>query len=322
MPSAARLGLHPPLEPFRRGQLPVGQGHEMYFEQAGNVHGQPVLIVHGGPGGGFNPTMRRFHDPARHHIILFDQRGAGQSTPHASLEHNTTQHLIDDIERLRQHLGVSRWQLFGGSWGSTLALLYAQAYPDRVDGLILRSIFLMRQSELDWFYKAGANWLFPEAYQSFLDFLPRDQRVNPIAGYHRLLTSDDPAIQIQAARAWSRWEGSTLSLLPEPERLKLFEVDRYALAFARIECHYFHHRGFLAHDNQILADMPKIAHIAGTIIHGRYDVVTPFRSALDLHKAWPASNLIVIPDAGHAMTEPGMIDALVMATRSMAMRAA
>lgn len=318
MPPQARLGMHPPIEPFRRGRLAVGDGHEIYFEQSGNAAGLPVLIVHGGPGGGTNPTMRRFHDPSRYNIILCDQRGAGQSTPHAHLAHNTTAHLIQDMERLRRLLKVERWQLFGGSWGSTLALLYAEAYPEHVDSLILRSIFLMRDAELTWFYKSGANWLYPDAYAHFIGHLTPADRDNPIEAYYRLLTHDDPAVQVLAARHWSRWEGSTLSLLPEPDRLKLFEVDRYALAFARIECHYFKHRGFLASDNQILENIGRMAHLPGHIVHGRYDVVTPIRVAFDLHGAWPKSQFTIVPDAGHAMTEPGMVDALVRATRSLA----
>jgi proline iminopeptidase len=310
-----RLGFYPPIEPFRRGRLAVGDGHEIYYEQCGNVRGQPVLLIHGGPGGGINPTMRRFHDPARYNIVLFDQRGAGQSVPHASLDHNTTWHLIADIETLRRYLGIERWQLFGGSWGSTLALLYAEAHPERVTSLILRSVFLLRRSELAWFYESGANWIFPDAYRAFIEFLPREERSAPISAYYQRLTHPDPQVQLVAARAWSRWEGSTLSLLPEPERLKLFEVDRYALAFARIECHYFKHGGFLERDNQILEDIGRIRHVPGIIVHGRYDVVTPVRNAFDLHEAWPMSHLTIVPDAGHAMTETGMVDALVRAAR-------
>jgi proline iminopeptidase len=311
-----RLGFYPPIEPFRRGRLDVGDGHAIYFEQCGNVHGRPVLMVHGGPGGGINPTMRRFHDPALYNIVLFDQRGAGLSQPHASLEHNTTWHLISDMEKLRRHLGIDQWQLFGGSWGSTLSLLYAEAYPERVSSMILRSIFLLRRAELTWFYENGANWIFPDAYREFIALLSPDERANPISAYYARLTHADPAIQLQAARCWSRWEGSTLSLLPEPERLKLFEVDRYALAFARIECHYFHHGGFLTRDTQILDEIDRVKHIPGIIVHGRYDMVTPIKNAFDLHAAWPRSHLMVVPDAGHAMTETGMIDALVRAARA------
>jgi proline iminopeptidase len=312
-----RLGFYPPIEPFRRGRLAVGNGHEIYFEQCGNPRGRPVLLIHGGPGGGINATMRRFHDPERTNIVLFDQRGAGQSVPHASLQHNTTGDLIEDIEKLRRHLAIEAWQLFGGSWGSTLALLYAEAYPERVAGLILRSIFLLRRAELRWFYEDGANWLYPDAYREFIGLLPEAERSDPIGAYYRRLTHADPTVQLVAARAWSRWEGGTLSLLPEPERLKLFEVDRYALAFARIECHYFQNRGFLARDNQILEDIGRIAHLPGAIVHGRYDVVTPVRNAFDLHVAWPKSQLTIVPDAGHAMTEVGMVDALVRAARDL-----
>jgi proline iminopeptidase len=315
MATRERLGLYPPIEPYRQSRLQVSGGHEVYFEECGNPSGRPVLIIHGGPGGGCNPTMRRYHDPSRYRIMLFDQRGCGRSTPHASLENNTTWDLVADMERLRKVLGVERWQLFGGSWGATLSLAYAQSYPERVTELVLRGIFLLRKSEIDWFYQDGCNWLFPEAYNDLMRPIPLDERGDIVNAYYRRLTHPDRRVQIEAARAWSVWEGSTLSLLQDQERLKLFSTDTYAIAFARIECHYFVNRGFLEHDNQLLANAGRIRRIPGIIVHGRYDVVTPFRNAWDLHQVWPEAELRVVPDAGHAMTEPGIIHELIAATR-------
>jgi proline iminopeptidase len=310
--------LYAPIEPHKQGRLRVPGGHEVYFEECGNAAGKPVLIVHGGPGGGCNPTMRRYHDPARYRIVLFDQRGCGRSTPHASLEANTTWDLVADMERLRAHLGISRWQLFGGSWGSTLALAYAQTHPDRVLDFVLRGIFLLRPSELSWFYQDGCKWLFPEAYAEFERLIPPAERGDMIAAYYRRLTNPDRRIQIEAARAWSVYEGSTLSLIQDPERLKLFSTDTYAIAFARIECHYFIHKGFLESENQLLANVGRLRHIPCTIVHGRYDVVTPLKSAFDLKAVWPEADLRVVNDAGHAMTETGIIHELVAATRRFA----
>ena len=317
MTSFQRLGLYPPLEPYSRGRLAVGDGHEIYYEESGNRNGQPVLIVHGGPGGGSNPTMRRFHDPARYRIVLSDQRGCGRSIPNASLEANTTWHLVADMERLREHLGIARWQLVGGSWGSTLALAYAEAYPGRVLGMILRGIFLLRQIELDWFYKEGASWLFPEAFADFVASIPQGERGNLVRAYHRRLTHPDLKIQLAAARSWSLWEASTLALRPDPERIRLFGADAYALAFARIECHYFVNGGFFGHDGELLTHANRLRDIPGIIVHGRYDVVTPVRSAFDLKAEWPRADLVVVPDAGHAMTEPGIVHEIVSATRRL-----
>ena len=273
-------------------------------------------MVHGGPGGGSNPTMRRYHDPARYRIILFDQRGCGRSTPNASIEENTTPHLLADMEQLRRHLGIERWQLMGGSWGATLAIAYAERHPERVLELILRGVFLLREAEIRWFYEDGCSWLFPEAYEAFRSLLSAEERLDPIASYHRRLTHSDPRIQVEAARAWCIWEASTMALRPDPMRLRAFASDSYALAFARIECHYFVNRGFLEVDGQLLRDAHRLAGIPGTIVQGRYDVVTPARSAVELHKAWPGSTLHVVPDAGHAMTEPGIVHELVAATRA------
>lgn len=315
MSSAERLTHFPPIEPYRQGRLSVPGGHDLYFEESGNARGKPVLIVHGGPGGGSNPTMRRYHDPSRYRIILLDQRGCGRSTPHASITNNTTWDLVDDMERLRRHLGIERWQLLGGSWGSTLSLAYAEAHPDRVTELVLRGIFLLRAAELRWFYEDGANWLFPDAYAAFLAPIPAAERGDIIAAYHRRLTHADQRVQIEAARAWSLWEGSTIALRQDAARIRHFTVDAYALAFARIECHYFINRGFLTHDTQLLDGAPRLGPIPGVIVHGRYDVVTPIRSAFDLKAAWPGAELRIVPDAGHAMTEPGIVHELIDATR-------
>lgn len=315
MSARERLGLYPPIEPYHRGRLDVGDGHEIYFEESGSHDGHPVLIVHGGPGGGSNPTMRRFHDPSRYRIILADQRGCGRSTPNASLAANTTWHLVADMERLRQRLGIERWQLLGGSWGSTLALAYAEAHPERVSQLLLRGIFLLRRAELDWFYQQGASWLFPEAFAAFEGPIPPGERGDMVRAYHRRLTHADVKVQQAAARAWSVWEGSTLALHPDPERIRQFSADAYALAFARIECHYFVNGGFFAHDGELLTNAHRLRGIPGVIVHGRYDVVTPLKSAFDLKAAWPGVELNIVPDAGHAMTEPGIVHELVLATR-------
>jgi proline iminopeptidase len=315
MSARERLGLYPAIEPYRQERLKVGGGHEIYFEECGNPDGKPVLVVHGGPGGGCNSTMRRYHDPARYRIVLFDQRGCGRSAPHASLEDNTTWDLVADMERLRTHLGIARWQLFGGSWGSTLALAYAETHPERVRDLVLRGIFLLRREELIWFYQAGCGWLFPEAFEEFRKIIPPEERGDMIAAYYRRLTSPDRNVQIAAARAWSVWEGSTLSLMQDPERVRLFGADTYAIAFARIECHYFVNKGFFEREDQLLADAQRLRHLPCSIVHGRYDVVTPVKNAWDLSRVWPEAQLHIVPDAGHAMTEPGIVNELVGATR-------
>ncbi|NOU06601.1 MAG: prolyl aminopeptidase [Hyphomicrobiaceae bacterium] len=315
MQARERYTLYPPIEPFRQGRLAVTDGHDIYFEQSGNPAGQPVVVIHGGPGGASNPTMRRFHDPSRYHIILFDQRGCGRSLPHASLDQNTTWDLVADMERLRLHLGVQQWQLFGGSWGSTLALIYAQTHPSRVLSLILRGIFMLRPEEILWFYQDGAKWLFPDSYSEFERPIPLAERGDMVRAYYQRLTHSDRSVQIAAARAWSIYEGSTLSLIQDPERLKLFSTDQYAIAFARIECHYFVHGGFLEHPEQVLKNSVRLKGLAATVAHGRYDVVTPLKNAFDLKTVWPDLELRIVPDAGHAMTEPGMIHELIAATR-------
>lgn len=313
-----RFTLYPPIEPYRQGRLKVSGGHEIYYEECGNANGAPVLIVHGGPGGGCNATMRRYHDPSRYRIVLFDQRGCGRSVPYANLEHNTTWDLVADMDHLREHLGIERWQLLGGSWGSTLSLAYAETHPSRVSAMILRGIFLLRRRELEWFYQEGCSWLFPEAFAEFQKVIPPEERGDMIAAYCRRLMSSDRKVQIEAAKAWSIWEGTTLSLLQDAERVRLFGAETYALAFARIECHYFVNRGFFERDDQLLHHAPEIRDIPGVIVHGRYDVVTPVRNAFDLHYAWPRAEFRVVPDAGHAMTEPGIIHEIVSATRRYA----
>jgi proline iminopeptidase len=318
MPQQYRRQLFPEIEPYKTGTLAVSDLHNIYFEECGNPEGKPVLMVHGGPGGGANPTMRRYHDPWRYRIILFDQRGCGRSTPYGSLEENTTWHLVADMEALRSRLGIERWQLCGGSWGSTLSLAYAQTRPDRVSELILRGIFLLRRAELEWFYQEGCSWIFPDAFEKYLAPIPPDERGDIISAYYRRLTSASETVRLQAARAWSTWEGTTLSFALDPDRVGKFQEDSYALAFARIEAHYFVHKGFFAHDDQLLRDVSKIWHIPGVIIHGRYDVVTPLRNAWDLKKAWPDAVLRIVPDAGHAMTEAGIIHEIVSAAERLA----
>jgi proline iminopeptidase len=315
----ARLTLYPAIEPFRSGHLSVGNGHDIYFEESGNKRGKPVVMIHGGPGGGTNPTMRRYHDPERYRIVLFDQRGCGRSTPHACLDHNTTWDLVADMERLRELLGIERWQLFGGSWGSTLALAYAQSHPARVIDMVLRGIFTLRRSELNWFYQeGGAQWVYPDTFEAYRDHIPVHERSDMIAAYYRRLTDKDPAIRIAAAKAWSMWEGSALSLIPDPERVRQFGADDYAIAFARIECHYFVNKGFFETDDQLLRHVERIRHIPGVIVHGRYDMCTPLKIGWDLHQAWPEADFRIVPDAGHAMSKPGIVHELIGAGRRLA----
>ncbi|MET0408510.1 MAG: prolyl aminopeptidase [Pseudorhodoplanes sp.] len=313
-----RLDLYPPLMPLREYRLPVGGGHVLHVEECGNPNGQPVIILHGGPGGGSNPTMRRFHDPERYRIVLFDQRGCGRSTPNASLDNNTTHDLVADMERIRSELGIPRWQLFGGSWGSTLALAYAESYPERVSSMVLRGIFLLTKAELHWFYQDGCSWLFPEAFAEFQRLIPPAERDDMIGAYHRRLTSSDLSLRLAAARAWSIWEGTTLSLIPEADRVARFGADTYALAFARIESHFFVNSGFFSRDGELLLEAHRLRDIPAVIVHGRYDVVTPIKNAVLLSKAWPAADLRVVVDAGHAMTEPGIVHELIRATRKFA----
>ena len=319
MPAAFRAPakrLYPPLEPFASDTLRVSGGHELYFEQSGNPRGKPVVFLHGGPGGGSEPKMRRFFDPQRYRIVLFDQRGCGRSLPHASLVENTTWHLVEDIERLRVHLGIERWQVFGGSWGSTLALAYAETHPGRVSELVLRGIFLLRRSELEWFYQnpGGAAALYPDLWEQYVEPIALEERSDLIRAFHRRLTSPDPQELLRAARAWSIWEGATSFLRTNRGYVAKFEDGAYAAAFARIECHYFLNAGFFRSDDQLLADVGRIRHIPGVIVQGRYDVVCPMRSAWDLHRAWPEADLRIVPDAGHSAFERGITRELVAAT--------
>ena len=306
--------LYPEIEPYRTGMLPVDDRHTLYFEECGNPKGKPVVFLHGGPGAGCNPKMRRFHDPGAYRIILFDQRGSGRSTPHADLIDNTTWNLVADIEKLRAHLEVSQWQVFGGSWGSTLALAYAETHPEHVTELVLRGIFMLRHWELQWFYQSGAHRLFPEAWQPYCNLIPEAERDDFIAAYHRRLTSEDISVRLAAAKAWSVWEGATSTLIPEPEAVDDFEDPHFALSFARIENHYFMNKGFFNADDQLLRDVHKIRHIPGVIVHGRYDVVCPVQNAYDLHQAWPEAALHISPASGHSAFEAENATALLEAT--------
>jgi proline iminopeptidase len=306
--------LFPAIEPYTSGELAVSERHTLYFEECGNPKGKPVVMLHGGPGGGCSAKMRQFHDPAKYRIVLFDQRGAGRSRPHADLVDNTTWDLVADIERLRAHLGIARWQVFGGSWGSTLALAYAEAHPERVTELVLRGIFMLRRWELEWFYQEGASRLFPDAWEHYLKPIPEVERADLISAYHRRLTSIDPAIRVAAARAWSVWEAATSFLHQDPDFIASHEADDFALAFARIESHYFVNGGFFEVEDQLLRDAHRIADIPGMIVHGRYDVVCPIQNAWDLHKAWPKAQLHISPASGHSAYEPENVDALVRAT--------
>jgi proline iminopeptidase len=306
--------LYPPIEPYRTGMLSVSPVHTLYFEESGNPGGKPVVFLHGGPGGGTDAKQRRFFDPARYRIVLFDQRGCGKSTPHASLVDNTTWHLVGDLEALRAHLGIERWQVFGGSWGSTLALAYAETHPERVTELVLRGIFLLSDRELRWFYQWGTSELFPDAFEAYRDAIPREERGDFIKAYHLRLTSEDPSVRAAAAKAWSVWEAATSYLHVNADYVARAGEDRFALAFARIECHYFVNRGFFDRETQLLDDIGKIRHIPSVIIQGRYDVVCPMVTAWALHRAFPEAVLRVVPDAGHSAFEPGIVHELVQAT--------
>nr|WP_093449178.1 prolyl aminopeptidase [Thiomicrospira sp. ALE5] len=305
--------LYPAIEPYQQAWLPVGNGHQIYYEQSGNPQGIPILFVHGGPGGGCSPSHRQFFDPQAYRIILFDQRGSGRSTPHASLEHNTTAHLLADMESLRQHLTIEQWGLFGGSWGSTLSLAYAQTYPQRVLGLILRGIFLCRDQDIAWFYQQGASALFPDYWQDYLAPIPPAQQNDLISAYYQQLTGDDEVARMRAAEAWSVWEGRTSTLVSNPDIVDHFADPHHALAMARIECHYFMHKSFLQ-ENQLLKDVYKLPNVPAWIIHGRYDVVCPIEQAYALHQAWPQAELIVCPNSGHSAFEAEITHSLITTT--------
>lgn len=309
--SAFRSTLYPEIEPYNSGMLTLDGRHRMYYEESGNPHGAPVLFLHGGPGAGAAPAHRRFFDPAHYRIVIFDQRGAGRSTPLGEITDNTTPLLVADIEKLRAHLGINQWVVFGGSWGSTLALAYAEFHPERCSGLILRGIFLCRKSEIDWFLYGLRN-IFPEAWRAFTDPIPEAERDDLLTAYHRRLTDPDPAVHMPAARAWGTYEGSCSTLMPSPETVAYFAGDVVALGLARIEAHYFKHDIFLP-ENSLLANVDRIRNIPGVIIQGRYDAVCPIVSADDLHRAWPEAGYHIIPDAGHSAWEPGICAALVRA---------
>jgi proline iminopeptidase len=306
--------LYPEIEPYDTGMLKVSDLHTLYYEQSGNPNGKPVVFLHGGPGGGTNPKCRRFFDPAVYRIVLFDQRGCGKSTPHAELHENTTWNLVNDIERIRGHLGIDKWQVFGGSWGSTLALAYAQTHPERVTELVLRGIFMLRRWELEWFYQKGCDALYPDAWETYLKAIPEVEHGDLMSAYYRRLTSSDPIERVEAARAWSVWEGATSYLWQDESHIQSSGEDEFALAFARIECHYFVHGGFFEHDDQLLRNVDRIRKIPAVIVQGRYDVVCPMRSAWDLHRAWPEADLRIVQDAGHSAFEPGNISELINAT--------
>ena len=312
--------LYPEIEPFDEGMLLAGDGNRLHYEQCGNPDGKPVVFLHGGPGAGVSTWHRRFFDPDRYRIVLFDQRGCGRSLPHVSdphadLRHNTTWHLVADIELLRRNLGIAKWQVFGGSWGSALALAYAETHPDAVTEIVLRGIFTLRRHELEWFYEGGASALFPDEWERFVAPIPVLERSHMIEAYHRRLSDPDPAVHVPAAVAWSQWEAATLSLHPDPDRVAEAGDPRHATAFARIENHFFMHDGWFRPE-QLIEDAAVLRRrgIPGVVVQGRYDVCTPIMTAWDLHRAWPEAEFVIVPDAGHAASEPGIARALREAT--------
>lgn len=307
--------LYPNIEPYDKGMLDVSPLHRIYYEQSGNPQGKPVVFLHGGPGGGTTPAMRRYFDPSRYRIVLFDQRGCGRSRPLGCLEDNTTWHLVDDIESLRRHLDIRKWMVFGGSWGSTLGLAYAQQHPERVTEIVLRGIFMMSRQELEWFYQqGGASMIFPDAWKDFLKVIPPDERGEMLNAYYQRLTDSDKSVQLLAARAWSAWEAKTSNLIPDPSLVNAFAGEKFALALARIECHYFVNCGFFESDTQLLNGVDAIRSIPAIIVQGRYDIICPMEAAWHLHNKWPEARLIIVPDAGHSGFEPGIRHHLVNAT--------
>jgi proline iminopeptidase len=311
--------LYPAIDPYETGLLDVGDGDQIYWEVCGNPDGKPVVMLHGGPGGGCGPDHRRQFDPSAYRIVLFDQRNCGRSVPHASdvdvsLENNTTWALVADIEKLREHLGIDRWQVFGGSWGSCLSLAYAETHPDRVTELVLRGIFMLRPFELFWFYEYGASLMFPDLWESYIEPIPEEERENLIAAFAERLNDPDPAVRIPAAKAWAVWEASTIKLLPSKDLIDSFTEDDYAVAFARIENHYFTHGGFFETEDQLIDGLDRIRHIPTVIVQGRYDMCTPVATAWDLHKAWPEAEFHLVDDAGHSFDEPGILHRLIEAT--------
>jgi proline iminopeptidase len=306
--------LYPPRAAYNEGKLQVSQLHTIHFEESGNPQGKAIVLLHGGPGGGCPPYYRQYFHPEKWRLVMFDQRGCGKSTPHAELRENTTWDLVSDIEKLRQHLDIEKWIVFGGSWGSTLSLAYSQTHPDRCTGLILRGMFMLRQKELHWFYQEGTSNIFPDTWKEYLKPIPIDERDDLIKAYYKRLTSPDMQVRQEAARAWSIWEASTSKLFLDQHLMQAFGETQFAEAFARIECHYFINKGFLDTEDQLLRNVDRIRHIPGVIVQGRYDVVCPMISAWELHQAWPESEFVVIPDAGHSMSEPGIMSALLEAT--------
>ena len=309
---------YPSIEPYNQGTLKVSDIHTLYYEQCGNPKGKPVVFLHGGPGGGCSSFYRQYFDPKKWRVILFDQRGAGKSTPHAELRENTTWDLVSDIEKIRVNLNIENWFVFGGSWGSTLALTYSETHPERCNGLILRGIFMVRKKEIYWFYQEGASNIYPDAWEEYLKPIPEAERGDLVAAYYKRLTSENSKIRLEAAKAWSIWEGSTSKLIPNQASIAGYGSDRFAEAFARIECHYFINNCFFDEEDFLLKNVHKIRHIPGVIVQGRYDIPCPVVSAWELHKAWPEAELIIVPDAGHSMSEPGIRSALIEATDKFA----
>ncbi len=312
--AAGRRTLYPAIEPHRHGMLQVSPLHSIYWEECGNPKGKPVVFVHGGPGAGADPRSRRFFDPKKYRIVVFDQRGCGRSRPYASLVDNTTWHLVADMEKLREHLGIERWMVFGGSWGSTLGLAYAETHPERVTEIVLRGIFMLREWEIHWFYQHGASAIFPDHWENYVAGIPKRERGELVEAFYRRLTSRNRATRLKAAKAWAVWEGATSYLHVNEANIENWNADDFAIAVARIECHYFVNRGFFRREDQLLRGVKKIRHIPAVIVQGRYDVVCPMRSAWDLHRAWPEAELRVVPDAGHSALEAGNTHELVTAT--------
>lgn len=310
--------LYPPRQPYNEGKLKVSDLHTIHFEESGNPEGKPIVLLHGGPGGGCPPFYRQYFDPEKWRLVMFDQRGCGQSKPHAELQENTTWDLVNDIEKLREYLNIHQWVVFGGSWGSTLSLAYSQTHPDRCKGLILRGIFMLRQKEIRWFYQEGASYIFPDAWEEYVKPIPINERDDLVTAYYQRLTSPDAQIRLEAARAWSIWEGSTSRLFPDLDLKQRFGIDAFAEAFARIECHYFINKGFIDPEDKLLLNIDRIRKIPAVIVQGRYDVVCPMMSAWELHRAWPEAEFIVVADAGHSMSEPGIRTCLMEATDKFA----
>jgi len=310
--------LYPPRQPYNEGELKVSDLHTIHFEESGNPEGKPIVLLHGGPGGGCPPFYRQYFDPEKWRLVMFDQRGCGQSKPHAELQENTTWDLVNDIEKLREYLNIHQWVVFGGSWGSTLSLAYSQTHPDRCKGLILRGIFMLRQKEIRWFYQEGASYIFPDAWEEYVKPIPINERDDLLTAYYQRLTSPDAQIRLEAARAWSIWEASTSRLFPDLDLKQMFGIDAFAEAFARIECHYFINKGFIDPEDKLLLNIDRIRNIPAVIVQGRYDVVCPMMSAWELHRAWPEAEFIVVADAGHSMSEPGIRTCLIEATDKFA----